>query len=236
MKYLLIISILLNIIFLFSLYLILQIGEIKDCDKNIIYQYITYNNLESDIKSGDLLLFSYINYFFITRTFGNPAFSHIGLVVQKNNELYSLEMVNLDWILPGKPKKEDIILVPLKERIKNYHGYIYHSSLLKPLSLKQEETLYNYSKKKYKYLKFKYLYKFFKIFDKNSNIKICSQFIGNILEDLQILPKLNSFKIWDYHRQIINLCDGNTYSQPLQIIPNELLINNSSERKILNYC
>lgn len=236
MKYFLLVSILINLIFLVSLYLILQIGEIYDCDKKNIYQYITYDNLESNIKSGDLLLFSNMNYNFITRTFGNPAFSHIGLVVQKNNKLYSLEMVKFDWILPSKPRMEGIILIPLKERIKNYSGYVYHASLLKSLTPKQEENLYNYSQKGYEFLQIKHLYKFFSIFTKKSNIKMCSQFTANILEDLNILPTMNRFKFWEYHRKIINLCDEKTYSQPVQVIPNELLINNISERKVINYC
>ena len=236
MNYLLIVSILINIIFFISLYLILQIGETYDCHKKNIYQYITYDNLESNLKSGDLLLFSHINYQFVTRTFGNPAFSHIGIVVKKNNKLYSLEMVKSDWIQPGKPLMESIILVPLKERIKNYHGYVYQASLLKELTPMQEEELYNYSKKNYKFLKLKYLYKIFSIFNKKSNFKICSQFIAHILEDLKIMPAISRFKFWDNHQKIINLCDDKTYSQPIQIVPNELLINNISERKVINYC
>ena len=47
---------------------------------------------------------------------------------------------------------------------------------------------------------------------------------------------MSPFKFWNNHQKIINLCDNKTYSQPIQIVPNELLIKNISERKVINYC
>ena len=234
--YITLLSILITLILLLSIYLIIQVGDNNNCHKKHIYQYITYDNIESNIKSGDLLLFSNLNFNFIPRVFGHPSFSHTGLVVKKNNQLYSLEMVKQDWVYPKQTYMKNIIMIPLKDRIKNYSGYVYHTSLLKPLTIQQENELYNYSQKNYKFIQLKDFYQIFRIFNRNSNIKMCSQFTANILEDFNILPKTNPYIFWNYHKKIIDLCDGKTYSQPIQIIPNELLINNILERKVLNYC
>ena len=236
MKIILFISILINIIFLYLLQIALYTGRVNHCSNKFIYQQILYDNLKSDIKSGDLLLFSNLNYSFLTRTFGHFAFSHIGIVVKYNNILYSLEMVYNDDIFPGDAKITGIIFIPLKERVLNYSGYVYISSLLKPLDQQQETKLYNFSKKNYKFLNIKDLYRGLSNFKQDSNTKICSQFIVNILEELNILEKKNMYKFWNYHKQIIDLCNDITYSHPVQIISNELLINNISDRKLINYC
>jgi hypothetical protein len=124
MKYLLIVSIIINLFFLFLLYWIVYL-ESSD-DNKYIYQYITYNNIKSDLKSGDMLLFSNQSYTLIPRIVGHPTFSHIGMVVKKNNQLYSLEIVDNAWIYRKKKKMNGIIVIPLKDRIKNVLIEIYN--------------------------------------------------------------------------------------------------------------
>lgn len=58
------------------------------------------------------------------------------------------------------------IIIPLKDRINNYCGYVYIASLINPLSTKQLSTLYNYQINNFKFLKWYDLYKFFSIFQK----------------------------------------------------------------------
>lgn len=232
MKFLLIASVIVNLFFIFILYWILYL-ESND-DNKYIYQYITYNNVKSDLKSGDLLLFSNQTYTLIPRIIGHPTFSHIGLVVQKDNELYSLEIVDNAWIYRKKKKMDGIIVVPLKDRIKNYCGSIYVASLIKPLSSSQQNILYNYHVPNCKFLKWKDLYKFFSIFDKRSNIKMCSQFIVNILEELNIIKNDNPYHFWKYHQQLIDLCNDSIYTHPLLIISNDLLIKQLSDNKKLS--
>ena len=151
MKFFLIASVIVNLFFIFLLYWILYL-ESND-DNKYIYQYITYNNVKSYLKSGDLLLFSNQTYTLIPRIIGHPTFSHIGLVVQKDNELYSLEIVDNAWIYRKKKKMDGIIVVPLKDRIKNYCGSIYVASLIKPLSSLQQTKLYNFHVPNCKFLK-----------------------------------------------------------------------------------
>ena len=89
MNYLLIVSILINLIFLFLFY---SIFSISDYNTRKIYKCITYKDIQKDIKSGDILLFSSYDYSLITRTCGHLVFSHIGIVVKHKQKLYSLEL------------------------------------------------------------------------------------------------------------------------------------------------
>lgn len=232
------ISILINLILL--LFLIISIktsSNLNRRNKKFIYQYILYNKIKNDLKSGDLLLFSNLNYSIIPRTIGHPTFSHIGIVVKYNNELYSLEMINNDFIYPGESPLQNIILIPLYDRIRFYSGYVYISSLLTPLSKDKENILYSYYNRNIQFLtKTDILFKFLYIFKKNSNKQMCSQYIANILEDLDILQNIKHYEFWNYHKKIINLCNNTIYRHPIQIIPNNLLVNNISECKIINYC
>lgn len=232
MKYLLIISIIVNLIFLLLLYWIVYL-ESSD-DNKYIYQYITYNNLKSDLKSGDMLLFSNQHYTLIPRIIGHPTFSHIGMIVEQNNQLYSLEIVDNAWIYRKKKKMDGIIVIPLKDRIKNYCGSVYVASLINPLTEIQQQKLYNFHIPNCRFLKWKDLYKFFSIFDKRSNIKMCSQFIVNILEELDIISNEQPYHFWKYHQQLIDLCNDNIYTHPLLIISNDLLINKLSDNKKLS--
>ena len=141
-------------------------------------------------------------------------------------------MVNNDWVYPQKPKLKNIILIPLKDRIKYYRGYVYYASLLQPLSLEQENIILKHYNTKYEFINIK---NFYKLFYKNSHIKMCSQFIANILEELNLCSKTQSYKFWSYHKKIINLCNNIIYSNPVQIIPNDLILSNIENRKLIFY-
>jgi hypothetical protein len=232
------ISILINLILL--LFFIISIktsSNLNTRNKKFIYQYILYNKIKNDLKSGDLILFSNLNYSIIPRTIGHPTFSHIGIVVKYNNELYSLEMVNNDYIYPGKLPLKNNILIPLYDRIKYYSGSIYISKLLIPLSKDKEYILQSYYNHNIHFLTATdIIFKFLFVFKPKSNKQMCSQYIANILEELDILQDINHYKFWNYHKKIINLCNNTIYNHPIQIIPNDLLIDNISECKIINYC
>lgn len=231
MNLFIILSVLINIIFLIILYFI----EIQkhDCIKKTAYKYITYNNIKSHIKSGDLILFSAFEYSPVTRIFGHAGFSHMGLVVKQNNKLYSLEMIRNDILYPNNSLTTGLILHPLEDRIKYYQGYVYHASLLNPLTNLEENKLFNYSKKQFfmpsNYLIF--LLNFKQNFAINSTRKFCSQFVVNILEDLNIIERKDPYKFWNYNRKLVNLCNNTIYSNPIQIISNDLIITNIDDRE-----
>ncbi len=217
----LLISILINICFL--LFIIIIFRANPACNK--IYRYVAYNDIYKNLKSGDLILFSNLHYNLITRTFGDSTFSHIGIVVKQNNKLYSLEMIGNDYYIRNKQKENSVILTQLKERITNYAGYVYISQKKIPLNSNQEQILYSYINKDFCFFKptdiFKILYSIMS--GNSSNIKVCSQYIINILEDLKIINNVNYYKPWNYHKIIINLCNNCSYLMPIQVISNELL-------------
>lgn len=232
------ISILINLLLL--LFIIISIKTSNDLNKpynKYIYQYILYENIKNDLKSGDLVLFSNLNYSIISRTIGHPTFSHIGIIVKYKDNLYSLEMVNNDLVYPSESPFKNVILIPLYDRIKFYSGYCYIASLSKPLSKNKENKLHNYYKKNIRFLNtYDILFKYFSVFKRNSNKQMCSQYIANILEELGLLDNINHLKFWNYHKKIIKICNNTIYNHPVQIIPNDLLLNNIHESKIINYC
>lgn len=227
MKSILICSLIFNIIYLFILCYIVSLEN----NNRYIYKYITYNDIKSDLKSGDLLLFSNQQFTLVPRILGDLTFSHVALIVKKDYELYSLEIVDNDIIYRNKNKMDGVIIVPLKDRLLNYSGYIYVASLVKPLTLLQQEKLYKFNISNCRFLKWTDLYNFFYIFSKESNIKMCSQFIVNILEELEIITNNNPYYFWKYYQILINLCNDNIYKHPVFIIPNDLIIKKLSYNK-----
>lgn len=208
-------------IFFIILFYIIYIYGIGNCCKDFpIYNKILLSNIINDCKSGDLLLFSNIRCNVLTRTIGNPYFSHIGIIIKKMNILYVLELVLNDHIYPNQPKQQNLILTPLNDRIRYYSGYIFYCKLLNRLSIDKEQQLLNISN----------------IHQKFSPLNNCGYFIGKTLEDLQIATNIISSKFWTIHNNIVNLCDDTIYTIPINIISDELLINNINNNKLLNHC
>lgn len=217
--YLLFGSILLNFILILCAKIIIDKGKTIKC-QDPIYKKILYSKLKSDIKSGDLILYSNIKCNLITRTVGNPYYSHMGIVIKKNNKLYSLELVKEDFVYPKQNKYKNIILIPLEDRITNYLGNVYYCSLINKLSDINEQKLINYN---YKPIKYSLNYS-------------CGSFIAKVIEYLEIAKNVHSPFIWDIHNNIIKLANNIVYNNPIHVIADKLLINNISENKLLNYC
>lgn len=215
-----IVSILINIILIIIFYIIYKNGISKKCQDYPIYNKILFSDLIKNAKSGDLLLFSNSRCNVVTRTFGNPYYSHIGIIVKKNNKLFSLELVKNDNIYPKKNRYKGLICIPLDDRILYYSGYIYYCKLNKELDNNQENKLIEYSNKKIKY----------------SYTQVCSSWIAKILEDLNIEKNLNTWKFWKIHNNIINICNNIIYTYPILIVHNKLLINNIDNNNFMNYC
>ena len=112
------------------------------------------NRSKSPLKTGDLILFKStdnINSF----RFGN-YFTHIGMVV-----VDKILTNNIPCIFESCPSKNmniphnrpdtwnakfsrGILLIPLKERLKKYRGYIYYKPLLKPITDIMNISLINF--------------------------------------------------------------------------------------------
>jgi len=147
------------IILIYIIYLFFPNNN-KHCTNYALYKKILLNNVINDIKPGDLLLFSSNKYNIITRTFGNSTFSHIAIVIQINNKLYTLEMVEDDYIYPGNVQHTGVITIPLEDRIQYYNGQIYLASLIHPLNTQQINKLNSYKDKNYKFLTKKMLFSY----------------------------------------------------------------------------
>lgn len=216
----LILSITINIILLCLLIYMYNIGSNDYCDSYSIYNNILFSNIQNVAKSGDLLLFANSRYNVITRVFGHPSYSHVGLIIKKDNELYSLELVTSDYIYPKKQKFEGAICIPLKERIANYSGNIFYCKLNKELTNSQKELLIKKSNEKQKY----------------SIRKACGYYIAKILEDLKIASNLDTWKIWNIHDNIVKLCNGKIYDYPIKLISDDRIIIDINKNNLLNYC
>ena len=106
-----------------------------NCKSYKIYKKILYSNVISQVKSGDLVFFDNTLTSIYERTFGHPQFSHIGIIVEINNEIY-ISDCNPDDVFINNKKiiNKGLNLVPFYDRIYNYNGYVYISSLKHPLT------------------------------------------------------------------------------------------------------
>lgn len=214
------ISIFINILLIFLFSIMFYYGISQSCKDYPIYNKILVSNIINECKSGDLLLFSHARYNVATRTLGNPYFSHIGIIIKKENKLYVLELVYYDYVYPKHSRKTNIIVTPLIDRIKNYSGYVFYCKLLNNLSLDKENYLINVSNEDIKF----------------SLLNNCNYFIGKLLEDLNIANNITSWKFWTIHNNIINLCNNTIYNNPIQVISDDLLIDNINNNKLVNFC
>lgn len=179
----------------------------KNADPKLYYK-ILYSNLKNKFDSGDLLLFSNYKYDFFSRSLGNPTISHIAIVVLINSIPYTLELVLKEKIYPDKPYVKNVILINLEDRLKNYDGNIYYSKLLKPLNNTQINKLLEMINLKVQY-----------------NLKNqCGSFIAKIIDELKISNNTYTKLFWRIHNNIIQLTNTNIYSEPIQIIQNESII------------
>lgn len=214
------ISIFINILLICLFYIMFYYGNGHSCKDYPIYNKILVSNIINECKSGDILLFSNLRCNVVTRTLGNPYFSHIGIIVKKLDKLYVLELVYYDYVYPKQSRKTNIIVTPLIDRIKNYSGYVFYCKLINNLSLDKENYLINISNEDIKF----------------SLLNNCGYFIGKLLEDLNISTNITSWKFWTIHNNIINLCNNIIYTSPIQLISDELLLNTINTNNLLNYC
>jgi hypothetical protein len=219
----------------------------QDPNEYKILKWCYYEDIVNEIKSGDLLLFSAYEFSKYTRIIGHLDYSHIGIILKENNILYSLEMIENDYIFPKYDKFSNMQKFNLKDRIIHYPGYIYIASYNKNLNISQETIL-----KKISNLNFQYpshynnlnTILFNKDFICNINNKKCRQknnyiHCSNLIA--LILYNLNIYNMKDIpnihiHSKIIDLCNGNIYSEPIRIISKKNIINNINNNKYKNYC
>ena len=209
-------------------------------DEKNIRKKMLYSDLKPYFKSGDLIFFSFINASILTRSWINSRFPHVGMVIKYNDELFIIELVDDDDIKPRDKRHRGVLLNPLFERISEYAGSVYYSSLKSKLSAKNEKILKDYAANRevYNYTDTSQiiysLLTFSKKLDKNN--RFCTEYIAELLDALEISSKpINSSKI-ALPSEIFNLANGSVYTDPLHILCDNLMIKNLSDGNPTTYC
>lgn len=217
----------------------------NDCNNYLVHKKILLSDLITNIKSGDLLLYSYSDVDstnFGNRLFGHSRFPHIAIVIKINNKLFTCEMVANDKIEPGNPNfYTGMNIFPLETRICHYTGNVYIASLIKPLTNKQYNIFYNIiQNKKYKFSnKFNVALQFLSnTTEMSSNKRFCGELIVEIINSMKLLNKPIHAKKHMLTTAIIDLCDNITYTYPIHIICDKLIIKDINDLKdnYLTYC
>lgn len=155
-----------------------------------------YENVEKELKTGDIIVFRYNLVDCGFRMFSK--FSHVSMVIRKGNDLFSFEIhpEEFEYNSTKVLRKEGVELYPLLKRLKEYNGEVY---LLK---LKNEHYNEEISKKiiqkidEYKKIQFDNNFKNYFVLNMllyNLNLPVikkdtmfCSEFIGHILNDINL--------------------------------------------------
>jgi len=241
-KQIVIIGILIIIIICLIKIILLEIKQTKY--ENKLFYKILLNDCLTTVKSGDLILFSDHIKVPINIIIGNNKFSHTGIVIVLNNKPYIYEIVDTTFgyntHMDMKKFNKYIQLTPLYERVKYYAGNCYLTSLNKLLSNRQLNLLTNFinTSKDYKFINFKKWFPFMLTSMIIPKQRFCHEFIADILDKIEISSEpIKQSKVFITNK-LIELCDGNIYSNPVHIIPNDLIINKNvdiNKLPILNY-
>ena len=242
-KYIILIINFLIILLLSYLLIIIKLfkSDSSDYKNHRIYKKILFSNLKPYVKSGDLLFFSYINSDVRTRSWINNRFPHVGMIIVVNGEPFIIEIID-KYVM--KPKQSEyvsgLILTPIFDRIVNYSGSVYYSSLKTPLSKEQNNILKDYIKNIdiYKYNKISSIvYSLLTHSKKLDNYnRFCTEFIAEVLDKLDISSKpVNSSKL-NLPNELFKLTDGIIYTNPIHILCDGLIVNKISEGSYMTYC
>lgn len=185
-------------------------------------KYIKISNIYDDLKSGDIILFKSNTIFYVNIFLTNTYYTHIGMVVKKNDILYISE-TNAENVLyiPNYKTNNGSELLPLLIRIKHYPGDCFLMKLNKPLTSEKEKILLKHANEKIPYPTA--FQAFINYFTKNNNIRHCFQHVGNLLDQIGITNNIMK-------NNIINICsaveniftkkinDDYQYSNPIKIL------------------
>lgn len=197
------------------------------CGDYKVYKKILYSQVESDIKTGDLIFFDHNLSSIHERTFGNRQFSHVGIIIIINNVPHVYEMCPYDVEFDKLHNSSSVKLAPLYNRILNYAGDSFLVSLTYAINkYKEYEILSNINNRKYSYLSDHKILLSFLINstapDRHS--KICSEFVAEILDALEITVDMSYSKKKNITQRIIDLSNGKLYRNPVHIIMDELMV------------
>jgi hypothetical protein len=196
------------------------------CNNTKKYKTILLDGNLDKLNTGDIILFSSYAYDPIFRIFGDYTFSHVGMVVKIDNQLFSLEMTD-SYKLNNKIYTNKC-LFPLYEKVDKYTGNVFICKLKEELNQNQLNILYDLIKQDFKFYSPIEIY-----LAMSHNMKFHNKFCGGslifyLLQQINIIDKNIKIDNIDINSYLVNLCHQNTiYNYPI-----EFLCNNSNIKKI----
>lgn len=237
------ISIIILIIIIF-LRLVIPFHE-DHCGNHEIHYKILLSKIIPIVKTGDIILFNDNIKIPINIIVGTNKYSHSGIIIVINNIPYIYELIDTQHgYLNHKdmPKfDKSIQLTPLYDRIKYFAGHCYLSSLNKPLNQIQISKLIQYinNSHDYEFVDYKKLFPFMFSTIIIPKKKFCHEFVADILHHLNITSiPIKQRKIF-VSQKLIDMCNGDIFSYPIHIIPDDLLISknvNINKLPKIKYC
>jgi hypothetical protein len=197
------------------------------------YKYTYLEDIINELDTGDLILFSSY-YFSAIRVLSHPRFSHIGMIIRKDNKIYGIELLDSDYTAPGK-MIYNINIFDLKERIIYYPGFIYISKYNKKLDAITKTKLIKETENKiYEYpINNVLLLKYLLNINNNQYNKSCIEYIVHLLEICNI-HNFRNIKINNYMHEILLFCNGNKYTNPIRVIikDKKIIIDNYNRKNL----
>ena len=208
-----------------SIYFYSKIKKVK----SYLYKKAHYSKIADKVKQGDLIFFSNYRYDFITRFFGHPVFSHLGIVIEIDNQKYAYELLQQEKNITPNIIHKNICIIPLKKRIATYHGNVFIAPLKQQLSPYQIEIFNKYIQKaKYTYTpRWKSTVN---ILTNRSfkNERFCSEFTAELLYYIGVTNIPIQHNKLNVHNEIVKLTDPENiysmYNKPVHIINDDDLI------------
>ncbi len=194
MRSLILALVVVTIIILYYISTIVRIYYNYNKCNNYEFSSTRLNDIYPTLKAGDIILFKSIITFIHSPLTMGTFFDHVGIVIEKNNQLFILELsdigTRLDYDVYSRDNYQ--IVAPLYERLQSHHGIVFIMPLEKELEQWQKQKMLQISDVPIEYdtSYFKQLLRGLipsKCFKKK---KVCIEYVGNILHELQLTDEL----------------------------------------------
>lgn len=196
------------------------------------YKYEYLEELEDELDTGDLLLFSAYEFSAI-RILSSSRFSHAAMVIKKDGKLMGVDMLDNDYVAPGV-QKENIYIFDIKDRIMFYSGFVYLCKCNKSLSKLNKKNIEEHVfSTNLVYPDRNTLMKKYLLNDtKYNNLKSCVEYVVHLLNVGDIVD-LSKEKIPDFMHNLLLISNGDLYSKPVRLLVKDRELGKNNYKKDL---